>query len=69
MGGSSAKTFPTKSNRVDLSDALVDGDGLHAPRITYAISDNTRKMLAFHTARAVEAMEAAGGRRDRGDAP
>jgi len=52
--------LPDESNRVDLSDALVDGDGLHAPRITYAISDNTRKMLAFHTARAVEAMEAAG---------
>lgn len=52
--------LPDESNRMDLSDGLFDGDGLPAPRITYAISDNTRKMLAFHTARAVEAMEAAG---------
>ena len=52
--------LPDPENRVMLSDSLADSDGLPAPAIHYAMSDNTRRMLAFHSARAVEAMEAAG---------
>jgi len=52
--------LPDPENRVVLSATLKDGSGLPAPEIRYAMSDNTRAMLAFHTARAVEAMEAAG---------
>ncbi len=52
--------LPDTTNRIALSDTLTDSDGLPAPQVHYAMSANTRRMLAFHTARAVEAMEAAG---------
>ncbi|MFN3224702.1 MAG: GMC family oxidoreductase [Hyphomicrobiales bacterium] len=52
--------LPDEANRIVLSDSLKDSDGLPAPEIHYKVSDNTRKMLDFHIARAVEAMEAAG---------
>ena len=52
--------LPDPANRVQLSDHLTDSSGLPAPDIRYAVSANTRAMLAFHTARAVEAMQAAG---------
>ncbi|MEM1284786.1 MAG: GMC family oxidoreductase [Pseudomonadota bacterium] len=51
--------LPDEVNRIELSDTLTDGDGLPAPNTIYRMSDNTKKMLAFHTERAVEAMEAA----------
>lgn len=52
--------LPDPDNRIVLSSGLTDSDGLPAPEIHYRMSDNTHRMLAFHTARAVEAMEAAG---------
>lgn len=52
--------LPDAENRIALSASLTDTSGLPTPEIHYAVSDNTRKMLDFHTARAVEAMEAAG---------
>ncbi|MCC5958224.1 MAG: hypothetical protein JJU08_02665, partial [Rhodobacteraceae bacterium] len=52
--------LPDPENRIVLSSSLSDSDGLPAPEIHYRMSDNTHRMLAFHTARAVEAMEAAG---------
>ena len=35
-----------------LDDELTDSDGLPAPRVAYAISENTRRMLRFHADRA-----------------
>ncbi|MEM7721154.1 MAG: GMC family oxidoreductase [Pseudomonadota bacterium] len=52
--------LPDLENRIVLSETLTDGDRLPVPDILYKMSENTKKMLAFHTARAVEAMEAAG---------
>ena len=52
--------LPDPENRIALSRSLTDNDGLPAPEIHYRMSENTHRMLAFHTARAVEAMEAAG---------
>ena len=52
--------LPVAENRLTLSENLTDSDGLPAPEIHYRMSGNTHRMLAFHTARAVEAMEAAG---------
>ena len=52
--------LPDPDNRVRLADDLTDSDGLPAPRIAYRVSDNTRRMLDFHVARAREAMQAAG---------
>jgi choline dehydrogenase-like flavoprotein len=55
-----AEDLPDAENRVVLSDALVDSDGLPAPKIQYRSSENTRKLLEFHVARAREAHLAAG---------
>lgn len=55
-----AEDLPDETNRVTLSDTLADSDGLAAPKITYATSDNTRAMLDFHIDRMREAHEAAG---------
>ncbi|MGV9633089.1 GMC family oxidoreductase [Nocardia rhamnosiphila] len=52
--------LPRESNSVTLDGELTDSDGIPAPRVTYRVDENTRAMLAFHTARAVEAHEAAG---------
>lgn len=55
-----AEDLPEEENRVALSEEVVDGDGLPAPKIIYRTSANTRAMLDFHVARAKEAHEAAG---------
>lgn len=52
--------LPDPDNRVLLSDSLTDSDDLPAPRIDYRVSENTRRLLDFHIARAREAMEASG---------
>ncbi len=55
-----AEDLPDEANRVVLDGSLTDGDGFAAPKIVYRNSENTEKLLAFHLARAKEAMEAAG---------
>jgi choline dehydrogenase-like flavoprotein len=55
-----AEDLPDEANRVTLSSELVDSDGLPAPKIIYRTSENTRKLLDFHLARAREAHLAAG---------
>jgi choline dehydrogenase-like flavoprotein len=55
--------LPEESNCVTLDPELKDSDGLPAPKITYKISENTRKMIDFNIARALEAHEAAGAKR------
>ncbi|MEM9999688.1 MAG: GMC family oxidoreductase [Pseudomonadota bacterium] len=52
--------LPDAQNRITLSETLRDTSGLPCPKIEYTVSDNTRNMLDFHIARAIEAMEAAG---------
>ncbi len=52
--------LPEESNSVSLSPVLSDADGLPAPKVTYRIADNTRRMVDFNLARALEAHEAAG---------
>lgn len=55
-----AEDLPDAENRVVLDGTLRDGNGHPAPKIIYRNSDNTRKLLDFHLARATEAMQAAG---------
>ncbi len=55
-----AEDLPREDSRVVLDDELTDADGIPAPRLVYEVDDNTRRLLDFHTARAVEAHEAAG---------
>ncbi|MBS1881434.1 MAG: GMC family oxidoreductase [Actinobacteria bacterium] len=52
--------LPLETNRVELSDSMVDGDGIASPRVSYKLSADTRANLAFQVARATEAHEAAG---------
>jgi choline dehydrogenase-like flavoprotein len=52
--------LPNPANRITLDDRLVDGDGIPAPKMTYAVDENTRAMIRFGIARATEAFEAAG---------
>jgi choline dehydrogenase-like flavoprotein len=54
--------LPEDDNRVALDAAHCDGDGLPGVRVRYRIGENTRRMLAFHAARAEESLEAAGAR-------
>jgi choline dehydrogenase-like flavoprotein len=54
--------LPDGDNRVELDPDLTDGSGLPAPRVTYRVSDNSRRLLAFHCARAAESLTEAGAR-------
>jgi choline dehydrogenase-like flavoprotein len=54
--------LPEETNRVTLDPELTDSDGIPAPRVTYRMSDNTRRNLVFSLARMVEMHEAAGAR-------
>ncbi|MYE97907.1 MAG: GMC family oxidoreductase, partial [Acidimicrobiaceae bacterium] len=58
--GIQAEDLPEDANRVVLDPAVCDSSGLPAARIEYRVSENTRRMLDFNVARAVEAAEAAG---------
>ena len=44
--------LPDPANGPCLSDSLTDSDGLASPKVHYQVSDNTRRMLDFHVARA-----------------
>ncbi len=58
--GIQAEDLPEEHNRVVLDPEVCDPSGLPAARIEYRVSENTRRMLDFNVARAVEAAEAAG---------
>ena len=55
-----AEDLPDQENRVVIDPELTDSDAIPAPKLIYRNSENTRRMLDFHTARAEEAMQAAG---------
>lgn len=55
-----AEDLPEDVNRVELDPAVKDGNGIPAPRATYRLADNTRKMLAHGAAAARRVLEAAG---------
>lgn len=58
-----AEDLPEPENRVELAADLVDGSGIPAPRIFYRLSDNSRRLMAWHVDRARESLEAAGAGR------
>ena len=55
-----AEDLPDPENRVTLDPELTDGAGVPAPKVTYRLSENTRRILDFNLERAREAHEAAG---------
>ena len=58
--GISCEDLPDPANRVTLHPTLTDADGLPAPKLTYALDGNARRMLAFNVLRAEESMREAG---------
>lgn len=52
--------LPDEANRVEIDSSLVDSSGLPAPKITYKVGQNSRALLDFNIARAVESLRAAG---------
>ncbi len=71
VGGMMAicEDLPEEHNRVTLDPERVDAHGIPAPKISYRLSENSRRMLDFGIARATEALEAAGAKRVVSDAP
>lgn len=55
-----AEDLPEDTNCVTLAEDLVDSSGLVAPKVTYTISANTRRILEFNIEQANHAFEAAG---------
>jgi choline dehydrogenase-like flavoprotein len=51
--------LPEETNQVTLDSTLTDSDGIPAPRVQYAISENTQKNLDFTLARMSEMHTAA----------
>ncbi|MDQ6772102.1 MAG: GMC family oxidoreductase [Candidatus Dormibacteraeota bacterium] len=60
MWGIIAEDLPEESNRVVLDSSRTDSSGLPAARILYRMSENSRRLMAFHQERAKESLEAAG---------
>ncbi|MCI0738062.1 MAG: GMC family oxidoreductase [Gemmataceae bacterium] len=52
--------LPDEGNRVVLDPTLKDSDGIPAPKIIYRMSENSKRLLEFHLARARESLDAAG---------
>ena len=52
--------LPEEHNQVTLDPELTDGDGIPAPKVSYTLSDNSRKMLDHGIANATQVFEAAG---------
>ncbi|HEY1935518.1 MAG TPA: GMC family oxidoreductase [Acetobacteraceae bacterium] len=52
--------LPEEHNRVTLDPVLKDSNGIPAPKINYALSENSRRMLDHGIARASEILRAAG---------
>lgn len=60
--GVACEDLPEEHNRVTLDPVLKDSHGIPAPRIDYAVSENTRRMMEHGIARATEILKAAGAR-------
>ena len=60
MWSASLEDLPEESNRVTLSDTIVDGSGLPVPVIEYKYSENMRRKQRFSMDRMNEAHVAAG---------
>jgi choline dehydrogenase-like flavoprotein len=60
--GVACEDLPEEHNRVTLDPVLKDSHGIPAPRIDYAISENTRRMMEHGIARASEILATAGAK-------
>ena len=60
MWGIIAEDLPEEANRVTLDPLRSDRFGIPAARLRYRLSENSRRLVAFHQARARESLAAAG---------
>lgn len=67
--GVCSEDLPEEHNRVTLDQKLKDAHGIPSPKVDYAISQNTRRMLDHGIARATEILKAAGANDIRSQAP
>ena len=58
--GVCCEDLPEEHNTVTLDPNLTDSNGIPAPKITYRLSENTKRMLQHGLDRGAEAMQAAG---------
>ncbi len=58
----SGEDLPEPHNRVTLDPQLTDSDGIPAPRISYTLSENSRKILDHGIASGTELLKAAGAK-------
>jgi choline dehydrogenase-like flavoprotein len=54
--------LPEEHNRVTIDPVLKDGNGIPAPKISYTLSDNSKKMLQHGIDHASEILKAAGAK-------
>ncbi len=52
--------LPEEANRVELDLDRTDSHGIPAPRVSYRISEHSRRLMAFQEERAEESLEASG---------
>lgn len=58
--GISGEDLPEETNRVTLAEGLTDSDGIPAAKISYRLSENSRRLIHFQVERGAEAFRAAG---------
>ena len=61
--------LPDPENRVTLDPELCDGHGIPAPKVTYRLGENSRRMLDHAVARGRQVLTAAGARETLAEAP
>jgi choline dehydrogenase-like flavoprotein len=61
--------LPEVDNRVTLDPEITDGHGIPAPKISYRLGENSRRMLDHAVARGTEVLEAAGALETTAEAP
>jgi choline dehydrogenase-like flavoprotein len=67
--GICCEDLPEECNRVTLDATLTDSHGIPAPKITYRLGENSRRMLEHGVQSAVQALQAAGATGWRAEAP
>ena len=55
-----SEDLPDKSNRVTLSDDIVDEYGYPVPKLNYRTSENSERLLRRHEQRATESLQTTG---------
>lgn len=61
--------LPEPHNRVTLDPLLVDSDGIPAPKVTYAIAENSKRMLSHAIQNGRQLMKEAGAKKTYGFGP